>query len=80
MLIRLCVIWAMTGIVAADESFHVVVAPVGPDNPRNSEAAIIPLKDGSLLLGWTEFYAGSGADHAHGRDFSRRRRNVGAIS
>ena len=43
------------------------VAPVGPQNPRNSEAAIIPLKDGSLLLGWTEFYAGNGADHGPAR-------------
>lgn len=45
----------------------VVVAPVGPDNPRNSEAAIIQLKDGSLLLGWTDFYAGNGADHGPAR-------------
>jgi len=43
------------------------IAPVGPQNPRNSEAAIIPLKDGSLLLGWTEFYAGNGADHGPAR-------------
>ena len=62
-LVRFFVIWAMTGILAAGEPFHTVVAPVGPDNPRNSEAAIVPLKDGSLLLGWAEFYAGSGADH-----------------
>jgi len=47
--------------------FKTVVAPVGPNNPRNSEAAIIPLKDGALLLGWTEFYAGDGADHGPAR-------------
>ncbi|MDQ1257841.1 MAG: Exo-alpha-sialidase [Candidatus Hydrogenedentes bacterium] len=52
---------------AADAPYHIVVAPVGPENPRNSEAAIIPLKDGSLLLGWTEFYASSGADHGPAR-------------
>jgi predicted neuraminidase len=52
--------------VAADP-VRQVVAPVGPDNPRNSEAAIIPLEDGSLLLGWTEFYAGEGADHGPAR-------------
>ncbi|MBI5096002.1 MAG: exo-alpha-sialidase [Candidatus Hydrogenedentes bacterium] len=51
----------------SDEPYHIVVAPVGPENPRNSEAAIIPLKDGSLLLGWTEFYAGNGADHGPAR-------------
>ncbi len=48
-------------------AFHLVVAPVGPENPRNSEAAIIALKDGALLLAWTEFYAGSGADHGPAR-------------
>ena len=53
--------------VIPEAPFHMVVAPVGPDNPRNSEAAIIPLKDGTLLLGWTEFYAGSGADHGPAR-------------
>ena len=52
---------------AAEDPFHIVVAPVGDQNPRNSEAAIIPLEDGSLLLGWTEFYAGSGADHGPAR-------------
>lgn len=48
-----------------------VVGPVGPSNPRNSEAAIVPLQDGRLLLGWTEFYAGSGADHGPARIVGR---------
>ncbi len=68
--VRVCAvsaIWVMTSILAAGEPFHTVVVPVGPNNPRNSEAAIVPLKDGSLLLGWTEFYAGSGADHGPAR-------------
>lgn len=49
------------------ETFEYFVAPVGSKNPRNSEAAIIPLKNGSLLLGWTEFYAGNGEDHGPAR-------------
>ncbi len=59
----------LTGMaaMAAEDTFHLTVAPVGPQNPRNSEAAIIALKDGSLLLGWTDFYAGSGADHGPAR-------------
>lgn len=44
--------------------FSVVVAPATESHPRHSEAAIIVRADGSLLLGWTEFYGGSGADHA----------------
>ena len=53
--------------VKADAPPRLIVAPVGPQNPRNSEAAIIELEDGALLLGWTEFYAGSGADHGPAR-------------
>ncbi len=49
------------------DTLEYVVAPVGPQNTRNSEAAIVPLKDGSLLLAWTEFYGDSGADHAPAR-------------
>ncbi len=65
-----CICLLVSGALAAepaDMAFHLTVVPVGPENPRNSEAAIIPLKDGSLLLGWTEFYAGSGADHGPAR-------------
>ena len=58
--------WGVDGAKGA-EPFGLTVAPVGPNNPRNSEAAIIPLKSGALLLGWTEFYAGSGADHGPAR-------------
>ncbi len=70
----LCVAAVMGPWAAADAEapFHLVVAPVGLQNPRNSEAAIIPLKDGSLLLGWTEFYAGDGADHGPARISGKR--------
>jgi sialidase-1 len=51
----------------ADDLFHLVVGPVGPNNPRNSEAAVAQLRNGRLLLGWTEFYAGNGADHGPAR-------------
>jgi len=68
--IVLVVQWACcAGVLAVEppRPFAATIAPVGPRNPRNSEAAIIQLKDGSLLLGWTEFYAGSGADHGPAR-------------
>jgi hypothetical protein len=55
-----------TDIIPRD-TFEFFVAPVGPQNPRNSEAAIVVLKDSSLLLGWTEFYAGDGEDHGPAR-------------
>ncbi len=77
MLFRLGFFWALTGAMAAGESFRIVVVPVGPANPRNSEAAIIPLKDASLLLGWTEFYAESGADHGPARISGKRSQDAG---
>jgi sialidase-1 len=62
---------------APPDSVSLTVASVGPRNPRNSEAAIIQLKDGSLLLGWTEFYAGSAADHGPARIVGRISRDGG---
>lgn len=58
---------ALAAPVKPLEPFELVVAPAGTRNPRNSEAAIIQRKDGALLLGWTEFYAGQGADHGPAR-------------
>jgi sialidase-1 len=55
------------GQVEPGEAFELWVASCGENNPRNSEAAIIQLKDGSLLLGWTEYYAGDSADHGPAR-------------
>ena len=66
------VLWGTAAAGAdAGEAWESVVAPVGPKNPRNSEAAIIQLSSGSLLLAWTEFYAGSGADHGPARIVGR---------
>ncbi len=70
-LMLLAALGAMAQVEEADGVFHLMVAPVGAENPRNSEAAIVPLRDGSLLLGWTEFYAGSGADHGPARIVGR---------
>jgi len=51
--------------------FRVTIAPSTAENPRNSESDIIELKDGRLLLGWTEFYAGNGADDGAARIVGR---------
>lgn len=50
-----------------NETYSYFVVPANVQNPRNTEAAIMPLKDGALLLGWTEFYAGDGEDHGPAR-------------
>jgi predicted neuraminidase len=76
----LCGCVSMRGV--AEMQTHVpsrlVVAPAGPGNPRNSEAAIVPLRDGRLLLAWTEFYAGNAADHGPARIRGRRSEDGGA--
>lgn len=66
-------------LVAGNPSdvFSLTVAPVGSKNPRNSEAALIQREDGSILLGWTEFYAGNGADHGPARIAAKVSRDAG---
>jgi len=53
--------------MAVDALWEMIVAPASADNRWNGEADIIQLQDGRLLLGWTEFYAGSSADDAPAR-------------
>jgi predicted neuraminidase len=71
-------IWLTLGIsvgwaaIPETGAFDFFIAPVGPNNPRNSEAATIACKDASLLLAWTEFYAGKGADHGPARIVGKR--------
>ena len=38
--------------------------PPGPDNPRNSEGAFLPLKDGRILYIYSRYYGTSSSDHA----------------
>lgn len=71
-LIAVCVVsCAICAVASAEAGTRTVIAPATAENPRNSEAAIIPLSNGSLLLGWTEFYAGNGADHGPARIVGR---------
>ncbi len=46
----------------ASETYELVICPVGPENPRNSEASIVELKDGKLLLAYSDFYGGERDD------------------
>ena len=36
----------------------------GPDNPRNSEGAFMPLKDGRIMFAYSRYYGTSSSDHA----------------
>lgn len=49
------------GNFVKDEPYELIVCPASEGNPRNSEADVLPLKDGALLLAYTMF-EGSGED------------------
>ena len=36
----------------------------GPDNPRNSEGAFMPLRDGRIMFAYSRYYGTSSSDHA----------------
>ncbi len=55
--------WVLAAEECTPTQAALIVAPASPQNPRNSEAAIVPLEDGSLLLAWTDFYGGRNDDH-----------------
>lgn len=57
--------------VPESAGFQMTIAQTTAETPRNSESDIIALKDGRLLLGWTEFYAGGGADDGAARIVGR---------
>ena len=42
--------------------YETIVCPATADNPRNSEACIIELQDGQLLLAYIDFYGGERFD------------------
>ncbi len=58
-----------------DRPFHYAVCPSSDGNPRNSEADVIELRDGTLLLAWSKF-SGS-ADHAQAVIAAKKSRDGG---
>jgi len=65
-MLRLCMVCvAMAAFAAPAPGVHVALElPPGPDNPRNSEGAFMPLKDGRMLFAYSRYYGKSSADHA----------------
>jgi sialidase-1 len=62
---------ALAALAAAaggmDEMFGLIVCPTSQQNPRNSEASMVDLRDGRLLLAYSEFYGADSSDHAKAR-------------
>ncbi|MCI0624999.1 MAG: glycoside hydrolase [Acidobacteria bacterium] len=47
--------------------FEYLVCPAGLENARNTEASILQLKDGRLLMAWSDFYTNNSSDWAPSR-------------
>jgi predicted neuraminidase len=63
----LAIVAAVGGIcwaAALKQPFEFMVAPAGDNNPRNSEADMLQLKDGRLMLAWIDFQGAGGSDWA----------------
>lgn len=68
----LLLVWVVSGCNEEKKDvFTQVIAQANADFPRNSESDIIVLKDGKLLLGWTEFYGKSSDDDGSARIVGR---------
>ncbi len=76
-LIQLLAACTQPELTRTDEVFSLVVAPAGDDNPRNSEGDIIVLKDGLLLLAYTEFLGSTSGDFEPARISARISSNGG---
>jgi sialidase-1 len=57
----------MLSAATLTQPFDFLVAPASDDNPRNSEADMLLLKDGRLLLAWIDFYTSAGTDWGSAR-------------
>lgn len=50
-----------------EQTFDLTVCPTSDQNQRNSEASVVELRDGRLLLAYSEFYGADSSDHAKAR-------------
>ncbi len=60
---------AVLSSAPADEAgvFTAIICPAGDQRPRNTEGDVVKLKDGSLLLGYSEFVGSDSSDFAQAR-------------
>jgi len=58
---------AICARAASPAMFEYLVAPAGPGNQRNSEADMLLLKGGRLLLAWIDFYSDGRSDWSAAR-------------
>ena len=55
----------LTALAVPAPGVHIgLELPPGPNNPRNSEGAFMPLKDGRIMFAYSRYYGKSSSDHA----------------
>jgi sialidase-1 len=64
-------------LAISDALIESVIAAPTAEHPRNSEGDVIALRDGSLLVAWTDFYGGVPDDYALARISAVRSRDGG---
>src|SRR5579883_2993953 len=62
---------------ASRQAFEYMVAPAGENNQRNSEADMLTLRDGRVMLAWIDFYGPAGSDWAQARISARYSKDRG---
>jgi sialidase-1 len=63
----LLVCGAAGALASGSATFSYLVAPATDNNMRNSEADMLRLRDGRLMLAWIDFYSSQGSDWAPSR-------------
>src|SRR3569833_3758133 len=75
--VALCLILSAAVMGQESEVIEQILAPASSSSIRKTEGAIVELKDGRLLLGYTDFYTVSPNDDAPARILGRHSSDLG---
>src|SRR5689334_11986875 len=75
--VALCLIFSATALGQEADGIEQILAPATSSSIRKTEAAIVELKDGRLLLRYTDFYTVSPNDDAPARILGRHSSDLG---
>jgi sialidase-1 len=59
LIVLLLVTLGITPAASTPEIIESFIATASPSNPRQSEGDVLPLRDGTLLAAWSDFYGGA---------------------
>src|SRR5258708_4881276 len=76
-LIVFSIVCALSAAPPPDSVFTLMICPAGDQRPRNSEGDIVKLKNGRLLLAYSEFVGADGSDFGAARLGAKTSRDGG---